>query len=93
MDQSNFMPALTKVSPGKPYFAALIFTIMYTAEDIRQLNEKIQYQCGFIDRIRDEVGRVIVGQQYMLDRFADRLVMQRTYPAGRSAGPGKNAYY
>ena len=42
---------------------------MYTAEDIRQLNEKIQYQCAFIDRIRDEVGRVIVGQQYMLDRL------------------------
>ncbi len=42
---------------------------MYTAEDIRQLNEKIQYSCAFIDRIRDEVGRVIVGQQYMLDRL------------------------
>jgi MoxR-like ATPase len=42
---------------------------MYTADDIRQLNEKIQYQCAFIDRIRDEVGRVIVGQQYMLDRL------------------------
>src|SRR5471030_1189216 len=41
----------------------------YTAEDIRQLNEKIQYQGTFIDRLRDEVGRVIVGQQYMLDRL------------------------
>src|ERR1044071_2911918 len=41
----------------------------YTAEDIRQLNEKIQYHCAFIDRLRDEVGRVIVGQQYMLDRL------------------------
>ncbi len=41
----------------------------YTAEDIRQLNEKIQYQGVFIDRLRDEVGRVIVGQHYMIDRL------------------------
>jgi MoxR-like ATPase len=43
--------------------------MVYTAEDIKQLNEKIQYQAGFIDRLRDEVGRVIVGQHYMLDRL------------------------
>jgi MoxR-like ATPase len=41
----------------------------YTSEDIRQLNEKIKYQGSFIERLRDEVGRVIVGQQYMLDRL------------------------
>lgn len=41
----------------------------YTADDIRQLNEKIQYQGSFIDRLRDEVGRVIIGQHYMLDRL------------------------
>lgn len=40
-----------------------------TSEDIRQLNEKIQYQGEFIDRLRDEVGRVIVGQHQMLDRL------------------------
>jgi MoxR-like ATPase len=43
--------------------------MLQTAEDIRQLNEKIQYQGVFIDRLRDEVGRVIVGQHYMLDRL------------------------
>jgi MoxR-like ATPase len=43
--------------------------MVYTAEDIRQLNNKIQYQAGFIDRLRDEVGRVIVGQHAMLDRL------------------------
>src|SRR6476469_537314 len=42
--------------------------MVQTAEDIRQLNERIQYQGVFIDRLRDEVGRVIVGQRYMLDR-------------------------
>ena len=43
--------------------------MLQTAEDIRQINEKILYSGIFIDRLRDEVGRVIVGQQYMLDRL------------------------
>lgn len=43
--------------------------MVYTADDIRQLNEKIQYQGVFIDRLRDEISRVIVGQHYMLDRL------------------------
>src|SRR6204780_1117195 len=43
--------------------------MLYTAEDIRQLNNKIQYQAVFIDRLRDEIGRVIVGQHQMLDRL------------------------
>jgi len=41
----------------------------YTAEDIRQLIEKIQYHCASVDRLRDEMGRVIIGQHYMLDRL------------------------
>lgn len=40
-----------------------------TSEDIRQLNDRINHQAGFIDRLRDEVKQVIVGQQYMLDRL------------------------
>ena len=40
-----------------------------TSEDIRQLNDRISHQAGFIDRLRDEVKQVIVGQQYMLDRL------------------------
>src|ERR1700710_2693368 len=43
--------------------------MLQTAEDIRQINEKIQYSGAFIDRLRDEIGRGIVGQQYMLDRL------------------------
>ncbi|HWB26973.1 MAG TPA: MoxR family ATPase [Chitinophagaceae bacterium] len=42
---------------------------MQTAEDIKQLNEKIQYASGFIDRIRQEMAKVVVGQQYMVDRL------------------------
>lgn len=42
---------------------------MYTADDIRELNEKIQYHGMFIDRLREEIGHVIIGQHYMLDRL------------------------
>jgi MoxR-like ATPase len=41
----------------------------FTASDIKELNEKIQYQGVFIDKLRDEVGKVIIGQHYMLDRL------------------------
>src|SRR5881398_295890 len=40
-----------------------------TSEDIRQLNERIGYAGRFIDNIRNEVGKVIIGQTYMLDRL------------------------
>ncbi|MGZ5286236.1 MAG: AAA family ATPase [Flavisolibacter sp.] len=40
-----------------------------TAEDIRQLNEKISYTGKFIDNLRNEVSKVIIGQSYMLDRL------------------------
>ena len=40
-----------------------------TAEDIRHLNERISYSGQFIDKLRNEVSKVIVGQSYMLDRL------------------------
>lgn len=40
-----------------------------TSEDIRQLNERIGYAGRFIDSLRSEVGKVIIGQNYMLDRL------------------------
>src|SRR5829696_5712452 len=40
-----------------------------TAEDIRQLNDKISYSGRFVDTLRNEVGKIIVGQSYMLDRL------------------------
>ncbi|MEP7257705.1 MAG: AAA family ATPase [Flavitalea sp.] len=43
--------------------------MVFTANDIKELNEKILYQSVFIDRLREEVGRMIVGQHYMLDRL------------------------
>lgn len=40
-----------------------------TAEDIRQLNERIAHSSQFIDRLREEISHVIVGQTQMLDRL------------------------
>lgn len=40
-----------------------------TAEEIRQLNDRISYTGRFVDTLRDEIGKVIVGQNYMLDRL------------------------
>lgn len=40
-----------------------------TAEDIRQLNDRIAYSGRFIDTLRNEIGKVIVGQSYMMDRL------------------------
>src|SRR5678815_2343267 len=43
--------------------------MLKTAEDIRQLNERIARAGQFVDRLREEIGHVIVGQSHMLDRL------------------------
>jgi len=43
--------------------------MLKTAEDIRQLNDRISHAGRFVDRLREEVGHVIVGQSHMLDRL------------------------
>ena len=43
--------------------------MLQTAEDIRLVNEKIQSAGAFIDRLRVEVNKVIVGQTSMIDRL------------------------
>lgn len=45
-----------------------------TAEDIRQLNERISYAGQFTDRLREEIGHIIVGQAHMLDRLLTGLL-------------------
>src|SRR5690242_11388946 len=42
---------------------------MQTGEDIRRLNETIEYSAAFIDKLRQELRKVIIGQQYMVDRL------------------------
>ena len=43
--------------------------MLKTAEDIRQVNERIGRAGQFVDRLREEIGHVIVGQSHMLDRL------------------------
>jgi len=43
--------------------------MLKTAEDIRQLNDRIAHAGQFVDRLREEIGHVIVGQSHMLDRL------------------------
>jgi len=40
-----------------------------TAEDIRLLNEKISHAGQFTDKLKEEIGHVIIGQNQMLDRL------------------------
>jgi MoxR-like ATPase len=43
--------------------------MLKTADDIRQLNERIGHASQFVEKLREEVGHVIVGQSHMLDRL------------------------
>ncbi|MER3497457.1 MAG: ATPase [Chitinophagaceae bacterium] len=43
--------------------------MLKTAEDIRQLNEKISHAGLFVDKLREEISHIIIGQSHMLDRL------------------------
>ncbi len=43
--------------------------MVQTSEDIRILTEKISMSSGFVTRINDELGKVIVGQHTMIERL------------------------
>lgn len=43
--------------------------MLKTADDIRKLNERISYESRFVDKLKDEIGHVIIGQLNMLDRL------------------------
>jgi MoxR-like ATPase len=43
--------------------------MLKTAEDIRQLNERISQAGQFTDKLREEISHIIVGQSHMLDRL------------------------
>jgi len=42
---------------------------MLTGEEIKQLNEKIQHAASFVDSLRAELNKIIVGQVNMVDRL------------------------
>ncbi|HUW32188.1 MAG TPA: AAA family ATPase [Planctomycetota bacterium] len=37
--------------------------------DVKQISEVVKNESGFVDNLRKEIGRVIVGQAYMIDRL------------------------
>src|SRR4249920_134300 len=37
--------------------------------DIKELNERIQRESAFVDLLQMEVGKVIIGQKYMVERL------------------------
>lgn len=43
--------------------------MLKTAEDIRLLNERISHAGQFADKLKEEIGHVIIGQSNMLDRL------------------------
>lgn len=47
-----------------------------TSPDIRELNEKIHKESAFVDLLNMEIGKVIIGQKYMLDRLLTGLLAQ-----------------
>ena len=49
---------------------------MTATTDIHALNERIKQESAFIDLLQQEVGKAIVGQQYMLERLLIGLLAQ-----------------
>lgn len=47
---------------------------MNQSEDLRELLEKIQNESMYLQLLRNEIGKVIVGQQYMVDRLLIALL-------------------
>jgi MoxR-like ATPase len=43
--------------------------MVQTAEEIRHLNDKIQSAASFVDKLENEIARVIVGQHHMVSRL------------------------
>lgn len=44
-------------------------TVESTSTDIQLLNEKIKVESAFIERLTQEIGKVIVGQEHMVERL------------------------
>lgn len=47
---------------------------MQTGEDIKVLNQKIEYASLFIDRLRTELSKVVIGQLHMVDSLLTGLL-------------------
>ena len=60
--------------------------------DIRALNELVREESAFVDLLTAEVGKVIVGQPYMIERMLDRPAHRRPRAARGRARPGQDAH-
>ena len=49
---------------------------MLTSSDIKELNEKINQESAFIDLLKLETSKVIIGQKYMMDRLMLGMLAQ-----------------
>lgn len=67
--------------------------MVQTAEDIRLLNEKINHSATFIDKIHDEIGKIIVGQSHMLERLLIGLLSNGHILLEGVPGLAKNAFH
>ena len=47
--------------------------------DIKKINEKIEKESAFIDLLRSEMNKVIVGQKNMIDKLFNRTTCKRPY--------------
>ena len=47
---------------------------MQTGEEIRKLNEKIEYHSVFVDRLRNELSKIIIGQLHMVESLVIGLL-------------------
>ncbi len=57
--------------------------------NIKELNERIERESVFVDTLRNEMGKVIVGQRPPGGHPADRPAVQRTHPSGGVPGLAK----
>ena len=68
--RQNFCSGIVRILQDKIIQQQFNYKIMaQTSEDIRLLNEKINHASGFVTRINNELSKVIVGQQGMIERL------------------------
>ena len=59
--------------------------------DISANGQRIEEASASLYRVREEIGKVIVGQRYLVETAADRPAGRRPRAARRRAGPGQDA--
>ena len=58
--------------------------------DIKAINEKVERESAFVENIVNEVSKVIVGQNYMIERLLIGLLSNGHILLERGAGPCQN---